>query len=91
MAVPEAVLDRLSHIARAAEEATDALDLRDGERQLARLRREPQNLTTAAGQALAAVQAEKRAVERAARAAELRALPTLADAEMTAADRRTPR
>lgn len=79
---------RLAGLARVAQEATDALDLRDGERELARLRREPQKLTTAAGQALAAVQAERVAVERAARAAELRALPTLADAEAHAANRR---
>lgn len=82
MAVSEAVTARLAGLARAAEEATAALDLRDGERTLARLRREPEMLTTAAGQALAAIHAEKRKVERAARAEHLRALPDLQAAEL---------
>lgn len=83
-----AVHERLQRLARAAEEATDALDLRDGERQLARLRREPEMLTTSAGQALAKIHAEKRAVERAARAEHLRSLPSLAHAEIDARNAR---
>lgn len=84
MAVPEAVAARLAGLARAAEEATDALDLRDGERTLARLRREPQRMTTEMGLRLAEIHAERRAVERAARAAHLRSLPDLATAEIDA-------
>lgn len=81
---------RLSRLAGTAEEIIARHELDNARAELDRLR-EPQNLTTAAGQALAEIHAEKRAAQRAARAAELRALPTLADAEMTAADRRNPR
>lgn len=78
---------RLARLARAAEEATAALDLRDGERQLARLRREPQQMTTEMGLRLSGIHAEKRAVERAARAAELRSMTTLIAAEVAATER----
>lgn len=92
MAPNDAVTARLAGLARVAEEATAALDLRDAERDLARLRREPERLTTGMGLRLAEITAERRAAERAARTAELRALPTLADAEAAhaAANRRNP-
>ncbi len=80
-----ATTDRLASLARAAEEATDALDLRDAERALARLRREPERVTTELGRALVLIAAERKAAERAARAAELRSFSTLADAEAHAA------
>lgn len=91
MALPDALTARLSGLARVATDLDARADLADARAQLRDLQARP-NLTTAAGQALAAITAEKRAAERAARAAELRSLPTLADAEAhAAANQRTPR
>lgn len=87
-ALPEAVTDRLARLAGTAEEATDALDLRDGERELARLRREPQRMTTEMGLRLAEIAAARRSAQRAARAQKLRAMPNLATAEIDARNAR---
>jgi hypothetical protein len=88
MPVPDAVTARLQRLARAAEEATAALDLRDGERELKRLRGEPARMTTEMGLRLAEITAERRAAERAARTQHLRSLPDLQTAELDARNAR---
>ncbi len=78
------VHERLAGLAGTAADLDARADLAEARRTLAALQA-PANLTTAAGQALAAITAERVAAQRAARAAQLRSLPTLADAEMSAA------
>ena len=75
----QTVAQRLKALADAAALITARQDLADLKR--------PEQLTTAAGRALEAVQAERRAVERAARAEQLRATPDLLTAEYEAANR----
>lgn len=84
MAASDALLARIAGLAGVAERATTALELADARRELDRLR-EPERLSTAAGQALATIQAERRAAQRAARAQALRQMPNLAAAEAAAA------
>lgn len=79
-----ALHDRLAGIAGTADEIIARHELDEARRALAELQAGPK-LTTEAGLALVAIAAERRAAERARRAAELRALPTLADAEAHAA------
>lgn len=84
MALPDALTARLAGLARVAENATAALDLAEGRKELDHLRA-PQQITTEIGLRLSEIQAERRAVERAARAAELSEMPDVRTAEMAAA------
>ena len=78
--------DRLHRLVRVAADLDARADLADARAQLDRLR-EPEKLTTEAGLALAAITAERKAAERAARTAELSAAPSLLAAELTATQR----
>lgn len=92
MPLPDALTARLARLAGNAEQITDAIELADARAELDRLR-EPERLSTAAGLALAEITAERRAVERAARAARLRDTPDLKTLELDLAanPERTPR
>jgi len=72
---------RLAGLADSAGEIIARHELAAARAQLADLQA-PAKLTTAAGQALAAITAERRAAERAARAARLRDTPNVALAEL---------
>lgn len=72
---------RLAALAGTAEEIIARHELDEARAELDRLR-EPQKLTTAAGQALALIAVERRAAEREQRARHLRSLRDLQTAEL---------